>query len=305
MEPTLACLRRVVAGAMITQGYLARHFQGRSGMADPALLDVAQDYALKLLHDEGLFDLEVVLKGGTSLRKLRAGNAGRFSTDLDFAAPDLDTAGLLLDTLDGAELFDVRFTLQQREATRARLVIDTPLGRPTIPARVEISPRPLWLPTHLTAPIALPVHAGYEFVPPAIPAPALEESLAEKLAAWRRRRKLRDLYDLDLFGQGSLNEPAIRRLLVLKIWYDVVEDGLGTRPFDPTEIIAVADPRSLPPEDIGLLTRPVEPETWLARVRDRYAFVTALDDVEQHVARCNPGDRYQVTQFVRALSELA
>ena len=32
---------------MITQGYLARHFQGRSGMRDPALLDVAQDYALK------------------------------------------------------------------------------------------------------------------------------------------------------------------------------------------------------------------------------------------------------------------
>ena len=40
---------------MITQGYLARHFQGRSGMRDPALLDVAQDYALKYLHDQGAF----------------------------------------------------------------------------------------------------------------------------------------------------------------------------------------------------------------------------------------------------------
>jgi hypothetical protein len=69
---------------MITQGYLARHFQGRSGMRDPALLDVAQDYALKHLHDQGAFELGIVLKGGTSLRKLRAGNAGRFSTDLDF-----------------------------------------------------------------------------------------------------------------------------------------------------------------------------------------------------------------------------
>jgi len=27
---------------MTTEGYLARHFQGRSGMRDPALLDVAQ-----------------------------------------------------------------------------------------------------------------------------------------------------------------------------------------------------------------------------------------------------------------------
>jgi hypothetical protein len=77
---------------MITQGYLARHFQGRSGMRDPALLDVAQDYALKYLHDQGAFELGIVLKGGTSLRKLRAGNAGRFSTDLDFATPDMETA---------------------------------------------------------------------------------------------------------------------------------------------------------------------------------------------------------------------
>jgi len=82
--------------------------------------------------------------------------------------------------------------------------------------RRQISPRGLWLPTQLTTPVVLPVHAGYEFTLPAIPAPALEESLSEKLAAWRRRRKLRDLYDLNLFGRGSLNEPLIRRLLVLK-----------------------------------------------------------------------------------------
>lgn len=288
---------------MITQGYLARHSQGRSGMADPALLDVAQDYALKLLHGEGIFDLGAVLKGGTSLRKFRAGNAGRFSTDLDFAAPDLDTAELLLDTLDGAELFDVRFTLEQREATRARLLIDTPLGRPAIPARIEISPRPLWLPTVPTVPITLPVHAGYEFAMPAIPAPALEESLAEKLAAWRRRRKLRDLYDLDLFGGGRLEEALIRRLLVLKVWHDVVDDALGTRPFDPAEIIAEVDVRSLPPEDIGLLTRPVEPDVWLARVRTRYEFVTALDEAERQVAACNRADRYAVSRLVLDLIE--
>jgi predicted nucleotidyltransferase component of viral defense system len=173
---------------MITQGYLARHFRGRRGMADPALLDVAQDYALKFLHDEGIFELGVVLKGGTSLRKLRAGNAGRFSTDLDFATPDIDTAELLLDTLDGAELFDVRFSLDERETLRAKLIVDTPLGQPQIPARIELSQRALWLPTRLTTPVALPVHAGYEFDLPAIPTPALEESLSEKLSAWRRRR---------------------------------------------------------------------------------------------------------------------
>ncbi len=288
---------------MITQGYLSRHFQGKRGMGDAALLDVAQDYALKFLHDQGLFDLGTVLKGGTSLRKLRAGNAGRFSTDLDFATPDVDTGELLLDTIDGAELFDVRFTLADREELRAKLVVDTPLGQPQIPARIEISPRPLWLATESTVPVRLPVHAGYEFAVPPIPAPALEESLSEKLAAWRRRRKIRDLYDLDLFGRGTLNEPLIRRLLVLKIWHDVVDDGLGTRPFDPDEIVADIEIRRLPSEDIGLLTQPVEPAVWLARVRARYAFVTTLDDVEKGVIACNSGDRYSVSRLVEELQQ--
>jgi hypothetical protein len=288
---------------MITQGYLSRHFQGRSGMADAALLDVAQDYALKFLHDEGLFDLGVVLKGGTSLRKLRVGNAGRFSTDLDFATPDVETGELLLDTLDGAELFDVRFRLDQREHLRAQLVVDTPLGQPQIPARVEMSPRPLWLPTLFMTPVVLPVHGGYEFTLPPLPTPALEEAVAEKLAAWRRRRKLRDLYDLVLFGRGALNEPLIRRLLVLKVWHDVVDDGLGGRPFDPTDIIADIDTGRLPPEDIGLLMQPVDPPMWLRKVRARYPFVVDLDETEHLVSRCKGDDRHTVDQLIDALRQ--
>jgi predicted nucleotidyltransferase component of viral defense system len=60
----------------------------------------------------------------------------------------------------------------------------------------------LWC-IQFTTPVMLPVHAGYEFTLPAIPTPALEESLSEKLAAWRRRRKLRDPYDLNVFGRGE------------------------------------------------------------------------------------------------------
>jgi uncharacterized protein len=143
------------------------------------------------------------------LRKYRAGNAGRFSTDLDFAAPDADTGEFLLNTLDRAEIHGVRFQVTQRSALRGRLVIDTPLGRPDVPARVEISPRALWLPVESRAPVPLPVHRGYEFNLPHVPVPALSEALAEKLAAWRRRRKMRDLYDLYWFGQGLLDEPLV------------------------------------------------------------------------------------------------
>ena len=286
---------------MITEGFLARHHMGRSGMKGPALLDVAQDYALKHLFDEGIFDLGVVLKGGTSLRKFRAGNAGRFSTDLDFAAPDATTAELLLDTLHEATIEGVTFRLVNRSQLRATLLIETPLGRPDIPAKIEVSPRRLWLAPEMLVPIALPVHSGYEFEMPRLPAPAIEEALAEKLAAWRRRRKIRDLYDLYWFGQGVFDETLVRRILVLKVWHDVVDDGLGIAPFDPLEIVADFDVAKLPPEDIGLLTQPVEPARWLTAVRHRYMFVTQLDADETTIAHCSPGDRWPVQQLLNSL----
>jgi len=287
---------------MITEGYLARHHMGRRGMTGPALLDVAQDYALQYLYQQGIFGLGIVLKGGTSLRKFRAGNAGRFSTDLDFVAPDVDTGELLLDTLDGGEIEGVTFHVTNRTALRGRLDIETPLGRPDIPAKIEVTPRPLWLPCEALVPIPMPVHRGYEFSLPTLPTPAFEEALAEKLAAWRRRRKIRDLYDLFWFGQGALNETLVRRVLVLKVWHDVVDDGLGSGPFDGSAIVEDFDTDRLPAEDIGLLTQPVEPRRWLEVVRARYQFVTDLDATEREVARCNPGDRWTVQQLTEVLA---
>lgn len=289
---------------MITEGYLARHHMGRSGMKGPALLDVAQDYALQHLFQQGVFDLGIVLKGGTSLRKFRAGNAGRFSTDLDFAAPDADAGELLLDALDNATIDGVAFRVVDRTSLRGTLEIDTPLGRPNIPAKVEVTPRQLWLPPEYLLPVALPVHKGYEFAMPALPAPAFEEALAEKLAAWRRRRKIRDLYDLYWFGQSPFDEALVRRILVLKVWHDVVIDGLGTAPFDTQEIVQDFDADRLPSEDIGLLTQPVEPNRWLASVRARYAFVAQPDPTEVEIARCTPADQWTVQQHTDALPVL-
>ncbi len=42
---------------MITEGYLVRHYQGRSGGRGPALIDIAQDHLLFHLSARGLFDL--------------------------------------------------------------------------------------------------------------------------------------------------------------------------------------------------------------------------------------------------------
>ncbi|MGO9874212.1 MAG: nucleotidyl transferase AbiEii/AbiGii toxin family protein [Acidimicrobiia bacterium] len=290
---------------MITAGYLALHSQGRRGGNDVALLDVCQDYALKVLHDHDIFDFGVVLKGGTALRKFRAGSAGRFSTDLDFATPDVGTADLLIDTLDGAELLDVRMRVVDRETLRGRLEFETPLGNPRIPAKLELSARPLRLPTPAAEPMPLAVHKGYDFEMPAIPISAAPESAAEKLAAWRRRQKMRDLYDLHWFGHVPLDETLIRRIFVLKVWHDVVNDGLGRGPLDPAEVIADIDASRRPTEDIGLLTQEVDPVSWLAFVRDRYRFLTDLDDDERRVAACSPGDRYFVEQLVDAIRAAA
>ncbi len=65
--------------AEITTPLITRHALGRVDIYDAALLGVAQDHLLHLLAEAGLFDSgALTFKGGTSLRKCRLGNDGRF-----------------------------------------------------------------------------------------------------------------------------------------------------------------------------------------------------------------------------------
>ena len=69
--------------AKLTKALVQRH-AGRPDAYGAALLDIAQDHILSVIADAGLFDTgQLVFKGGTSLRKCRLGQTGRFSTDLD------------------------------------------------------------------------------------------------------------------------------------------------------------------------------------------------------------------------------
>ena len=106
----------------ITEGHLVRHYQGVKGGRDAALLDIAPDHTLHLLHKAGLFQNDLVFKGGTALRKFRAGNSGRFSTDLDFAAPDENLALTVLQALDGAKIDGFAFAIDNlgRRRTKGR-----------------------------------------------------------------------------------------------------------------------------------------------------------------------------------------
>ncbi len=286
----------------ITEGYLSRHYQGRSGGRDPALLDIAQDYALVVLHRAGVFDLNVVLKGGTALRKFRAGNAGRFSTDLDFACEDDTTAALVLESIDGTEIDGFFFRLERRDSDRrADLRVTTPFGTPNLPAKIDLSTRGLWLPPDVVEMVPLPIHKRYDIDLPAVPVMRLEEVMAEKLARYRRTSLVRDLYDLQWCADRSFDEALVRRLWVLKSFFDIVDDELANGPIDPADVLSERDETVFTAEQIGYLTRPVDIAGWEQRVRSRYGFLARLDQDEERWANANPGDRWSALQAVTVI----
>ncbi len=288
---------------MITEGYLVRHYQGRRGGRGPAIIDIAQDHLLYLLEQRGIFDLGVSLKGGTAIRKFRAGNAGRFSTDLDFAGMDDSAADLLVEVVDGAAVGPFSFSLEPLDGTRRmQLDIASPFGETEVPARLDLGRRPLWLPPEVLPAIEAPIHARYEFQIPAIPTGRIEEVIAEKLARYRRGSLARDLYDLAWLAGRPFDEALVRRVTAMKIWSDVVDDGLGDKPWHPDQILRPRAEAEFAPEAIGYLTTPVDIPAWVTKVRTRFEFLRDLDDVEIRLLRCSRADEWEVRQMIEALS---
>ncbi|MEZ5184964.1 MAG: nucleotidyl transferase AbiEii/AbiGii toxin family protein [Candidatus Nanopelagicales bacterium] len=281
----------------LTEGHLVRHFQGVKGGRDAALLDIAQDHALYLLHEAGLFKSGLVFKGGTALRKFRAGNAGRFSTDLDFAAPDDGLALNTLSEIDGAEVDGFTFRVNEigDDGRRGELHVQTPFGVPNLGAKLELARHPLILPAdHLTL-VALPIHKRYSFTLPSTPVVRAEEAIAEKLARFRRTALVRDLYDLYWYAaSGPLDEPLIRRLWILKTYRDVTEDGRGSPPISPQDILNAKSASDFAAEDIGYLTKRVNTAEWLHTVEDRFEFLAHMTDDERRWAQCNRRDQHEV-----------
>ena len=179
--------------------------------------------------------------------------------------------------------------------------MDTPFGRPDVGARIEVSQRPLILPAEPLALIALPVHSRYDISVPVTPVISIEEAIAEKLARYRRTSLARDLYDLAWFSGRPLDEALVRRLWVIKVYFDVVDDGRGQPPLAATDVLAGRDPRAFVGEDIGYLTQPVDIEAWITLVRDRYQFLTALTPEEARWAACHAGHRHELLAAIERL----
>ena len=282
----------------LTRALVGLHGAGRADTYGAALLDVAQDHILWLLSELGHFDDgSLLFKGGTSLRKCRLGGVGRFSTDLDFVAPNDDTVLEVCEAINGAAVSGFRFSLRDTRGDGRHWTLNVnhaELGEPDVVASVEFARRPLIVAPEPLAFVTVPIHRSYDITLPTLPVISEAEACAEKLARYRRVSLGRDLYDLAQFAERRMDESLIRRLWVLKVWGDVVDDGRGSKPLDPAEVLRERREQEFAPESIGKLTRPVEIQTWERRVRTRFAFLADLDEAEQRWAACNARDRGEV-----------
>jgi uncharacterized protein len=200
-------------------------------------------------------------------------------------------------------VFRLRRALQRDAAARCRAywaASHGELGEPRIAASVEFARRPLAVPPEPLRFVPLPIHRAYGFLLPTLPVVAEAEACAEKLARYRRVALARDLYDLNHFATRSFDEALVRRLWVLKVWANVIDDRRGNRPLRPEDILTVRSEQDFERDSIGVLTRPVDIPDWEARVRRRFAFLTDLDVNEQRWASAtNATDRKCKTRSAR------
>ena len=239
-------------------------------------------------------------------RKYVFGASGRFSVDLDFAlrSGDPGDADLTLDLLGGAEFGDVRIELERRRGPAAQLRLTTPLGPVIVPAAISIRAQEPWLPARITPPQPfefLDRGLAPEFKRAALPVLDPREMAAEKIAAFWRRSRARDLYDLEHLGrvlQATFDGPGIAALAALKIYFDVVDEGLGRPPATLGEVFGRPGSVVTGAEDLGRLHASApDIDYLLAQCAQRYAALTSLEGTVARLATtCNPRDRRQALQ---------
>jgi len=307
----------------ITEAHIRRHGPDRTNAQgrEATLIDVAQDLLLRDLHSFGLLD-DLVFKGGTAMRKLYAGNEGRFSTDLDFSVADVSIdAEVLLDLIaehvTGLNIGPFRYGITSRRGKRS-LTYESPLAGPdwTLASKLDIAAPP-WLSPVQRGWTPVPIHAQYgEPALPELTVVRLEENIAEKIARLNRRTPARDMYDLRWIianknRTGTLDFSLIRRLAILKIWVDA--NGLSAvnarwapvadpSPFDPKTWLRKRTSKEFDPEDIGALAIPLPNVADLSdALTSGFSFLAGMDADERTIAKGNAGDRQLALRMLREL----
>lgn len=259
--------------------------------------EIVLTYVLRILADAGLLE-RLAFKGGTALRKLHMGRAGRFSLDLDFTAvPDPPTwargasspDALVLDlaeALHGRTHYGLTFTIP---STDYYATADS--------CGAEVTYHHDWVDTgrfglqiSFRAPPLLPVHPAqlcperyFEWMAidlPMVPVLDLHETIGEKVRAAVQRSRVRDLYDLYQLAHRPFDRALVRRIAVLKCWETLYA-------FEPEAFLASLPSGRYDWSDLGRLIRrdrQPEPDEVIRGVQEGYKFLAKLTADEADLA---------------------
>jgi predicted nucleotidyltransferase component of viral defense system len=272
-------------------------FARNSGLRDKLVAerDVVLTYALQALQDAGLLG-RLAFKGGTCLRKMVFGSAGRFSEDLDFTldadGPEDDILVRIVETYnrehrgivytldqyyksdDGLSFGgDVHYRHEWNSAGRFRLQVSL-RERPTLP----VVPCP---------PLPQSYFAQLEFAPSPVPCLQLAEMIAEKVRAAYQRVKIRDLYDLWRLAALPFDENVVRSMVVVKLWQ--VQD-----PFAPETFFDKIRGGSYDWHDLRRLLRTgetVDADVIVGAIETRFKNLRDLTPLERNLAAAARGGR--------------
>jgi predicted nucleotidyltransferase component of viral defense system len=287
---------------MLTQPQVQR-YSTESGLRDIMIAEkeVVLTFLLQLLSERGILE-RLAFKGGTCLRKMFVGSQGRFSTDLDFTGiGEHDHEEIILDMMQAFEqpFHGIQFAIPDEGYYETQDGLSWGVN-PTYShdwnasgvseIKLQISRRETpSLPAERGPQIEQSYFKLLPFAPAEITCLALPEILAEKIRACYQRNKARDIYDLGMFATRPLDQPLIRRLVVLKLWQ--AQDI-----FDPARLMQkFQDGRDFDWDDLRqLLNRAVviDRNKISADCVRGFGFLAELTDDEQVLAR----DRYQREQ---------
>ena len=260
--------------------------------------EIVLTYLLQLMAEHGILD-KLAFKGGTCLRKMFIGSGGRFSTDLDFTRiQEHDHEDVILAMMEAFEhpFHRIQFGIPDNSYYETQDGLSwgvnpvyahdwNPGGESEI--RLQVSRREVpSLPPSRNAQCPQSYFRHLPFEPVDITCLALPEIIAEKLRACYQRSKARDIYDLSVFATRSLDQPLVRRLVVLKLWQ-------AGDAFDPAALMAkFEDASAFDWDDLRQLvrrTQTIEPARITADCLKGFAFLTELGSAELALA----ADPYQ------------
>ena len=223
---------------MLTHPQVQR-YSTESGLRDIMIAEkeVVLTFLLQLLSERGILD-RLAFKGGTCLRKMYVGSQGRFSTDLDFTGiGEHDHEEIILDMMQAFDqpFHGIQFSIPDDSYYETQVGLSWGVN-PTYfhdwnasgasEVKIQISRRETSiLPTEGRPQIEQSYFKLLPFAPADIVCLALPEIVAEKIRACYQRNKARDIYDLSVFATRPLDQPQVRRLVVLKLWqaYDTFD----------------------------------------------------------------------------------